>query len=139
LRQHAPCVAGAVHVFGSGLDLGDQLAQFGAILRQLCQHQIDALQLAMQRGQQLVMLPLLQILGQQLAQLLQAEAGPLRRGNQPERQHRLFGIAAIAVGLALGSAQQADAFVKTNARCGKTCALGEFSDLHVRHSRAICA
>lgn len=89
-----------------------RLAQFGAILRQLCQHQIDALQLAMQRGQQLVMLPLLQILGRQAAQLLQAEAGPLRRGNQPERQHRLFGIAAIAIGLALGNAQQADALVK---------------------------
>lgn len=93
----------------------------------------------MQCGQQLVMLPLLEIARQQLAQLLQAEAGPLRRGNQPERQYRLLGIAAIAVGLALGSAQQTDAFVKANARCSKTCALGEFSDLHVHHSRAICA
>lgn len=67
---------------------------------------------------------------QQGPQLIQAEADPLPGDDRPECPYRVVGADAVAVGLAPGGPEQADALVEADARRRPAGALREFTDSH---------
>ncbi|AEQ09927.1 Mercuric resistance operon regulatory [Brucella melitensis NI] len=77
------------------------------------------------------MFPIVQIRRQKRADFIKAEARLLRGRDEMQHQNRLFRIGPIAVRSAIDCLQQADAFIKTDARSGKATALCKLADFHI--------
>src|SRR3990167_3379057 len=96
--QHPLGVVVARHALRLAFDAGDDFQQLRPVVRQACLHRLDLLDLASERGQQLVVRPaLLYRIRQQATDLLQGKAGLLGSGDDAEGLQRLLRVNPITV------------------------------------------
>ena len=130
MRERTARVGGAVDVVRLRLDIGQQRDKLGLALRQPRLERLDIRHLAAQRRDQRDVIPVVEPRRQELADLIETEAGLLRGRDQFQHKHGFGRIGAVAVRAPIDGPEQAGALIEADTRIREARPFRQLTDIH---------